>query len=102
RADRLGAYGDAKARTPALDLLARQGVLFERAYTPVPITLPAHVSIMTGLLPPAHGVRGNGSFALGPGPTTLAEALKASGLRTAAFIGGFPLARPFGPGPRFS
>ena len=96
RADRLGAYGDVKARTTILDGLARQGVLFERAYTPVPITLPAHVSLMTGILPPAHGVRGNGAFALKPGIPTLAEALKASGRRTAAFIGGFPLARRFG------
>lgn len=96
RADRLGAYGDAKTRTPVLDRLARQGVVFERAYTPVPITLPAHVSLMTGLLPPAHGVRGNGAFALGPAVPTLAEALKTSGRKTAAFIGGFPLVRRFG------
>lgn len=101
RADRLGAYGDAKARTPALDALARGGVVFERAYTPVPITLPAHVSIMTGLLPPAHGVRGNGAFALGPEVRTLAEALKASGRRTAAFVGGFPLSERFGLGRGF-
>jgi arylsulfatase A-like enzyme len=96
RADRLGAYGDVRARTPILDGLAREGAVFERAYTPVPITLPAHVSLMTGLLPPAHGVRGNGAFALGPGIPTLAEALRASGRRTAAFIGGFPLVRRFG------
>jgi Flp pilus assembly protein TadD len=51
---------------------------------------------MTGLPPPAHGVRGNGSFALGAGPATLAEALRSRGLATAAFIGGFPLARRFG------
>ncbi len=96
RADRLGAYGDATARTPVLDAFARDGVTFERAYTPVPITLPAHASLMTGLLPPAHGVRGNGSFALGPASPTLAETLKASGRKTAAFLGGFPLARRFG------
>jgi tetratricopeptide (TPR) repeat protein len=96
RADRLGAYGDTKSRTKALDALAGEGVLFERAYTPVPITLPAHVSLMTGLLPPAHGVRGNGAFALGPNIPTLAEALKAAGLKTAAFVGGFPLSRRFG------
>jgi choline-sulfatase len=96
RADRLGSYGDLKARTPALDTLARQGVVFERAYTPVPITLPAHVSLMTGLLPPAHGVRGNGAFALGPQIPTLAEAMKTTGRRTAAFVGGFPLSRRFG------
>ena len=96
RADRLGSYGDSKARTPVLDGLARQGVVFERAYTPAPITLPAHASIMTGLLPPAHGVRGNGSFALGPAIPTVAEAFKAAGRRTGAFIGGFPLSRRFG------
>jgi len=79
-----------------MDRLAREGVVFERAYTPSPVTLPAHTSLMTGLLPPAHGVRGNGSFALGPGPATLAEQLKGAGLRTAAFIGGFPLVRRFG------
>ena len=96
RADRLGTYGDSRARTPALDRLAREGVVFERAYTPVPITLPAHASLMTGLLPPAHGVRGNGGFALGPSEKTLAEVFKASGRRTAAFIGGFPLVARFG------
>jgi choline-sulfatase len=96
RADRLGAYGDARARTPAMDRLARAGVVFEAAYAPAPITLPSHTTLMTGLIPPRHGVRGNGSFALGPGPRTLAEALKARGLRTAAFVGAFPLARRFG------
>lgn len=96
RADRVGAYGDAAARTPAMDALAAQGVRFERAYTTAPITLAAHTSIMTGLIPPAHGVRGNGTFALGPGLPTLADALRARGLATAAFIGGFPLVRRFG------
>lgn len=96
RADRVGAYGDALARTPHLDALARGGLAFERAYAPTPLTLPSHTTLMTGLLPPAHGVRGNGAFALGPGPATLAEALRARGLRTAAFVGGFPLSRRFG------
>jgi choline-sulfatase len=96
RADRLGAYGDTAARTPNLDRLARESVVFEKAYSPAPITLPAHASLMTGLLPPAHGVRGNGTFALGEGPRTLAEALAAKGWQTAAFVGAFPLARRFG------
>ncbi len=96
RADRIGAYGDGAAHTPAMDALARAGVLFESAFAPAPITLPSHATMLTGLLPPAHGVRGNGSFALGPGPRTLAEALKARGLRTAAFVGALPLARRFG------
>ena len=96
RADRLGCYGDKGARTPVIDALARQATLFESAFTPSPITLPAHTSLMTGLMPPAHGVRGNGGFALAPGVPTLAEALRARGLRTAAFIGGFPLVRRYG------
>ena len=96
RADRVAVYGDAQARTPQLDALARGGVLFEHAYSPVPLTLPAHASILTGLLPPQHGVRGNGSFALGAAPRTLAEALRGKGLATGAFVGAFPLARRFG------
>jgi arylsulfatase A-like enzyme len=101
RADRVGAYGDAAARTPHMDALARQGVLFEAAVSPVPLTLPAHATMLTGLLPPAHGVRGNGSFALGPQPRTLAEVLKRRGLATAAFVGAFPVARRFGLGRGF-
>jgi Flp pilus assembly protein TadD len=101
RADRLGCYGDAEARTPVVDRLAGQGVLFERAFTPAPITLPAHASLMTGQLPPAHGVRGNGGFVLPRDVPTLAEALRAAGLQTAAFVGGFPLERRFGLGRGF-
>ena len=96
RADRLGCYGDTRARTPRIDALAAAGTLFERAFTPVPITLPAHASLFTGLIPPAHGVRGNGAFALAKGVATLAEAFAGDGRATAAFVGGFPLARRFG------
>jgi arylsulfatase A-like enzyme len=96
RADRVGAYGDAQARTPNLDAIARAGLVFERAYAPAPLTLPSHATLLTGLQPPQHGVRGNGSFALAAGPATLAEALRVRGLRTAAFVGGFPLSRRFG------
>src|SRR4029453_11449008 len=51
RADHLGCYGDADARTPTLDGLAARGVLFSQAATPAPLTLPAHSSIMTGFYP---------------------------------------------------
>src|SRR5205085_961951 len=51
RAARLGCYGHATALTPTLDALAARGVLFERAYTPAPLTLPSHASMMTGLYP---------------------------------------------------
>ena len=96
RADRLGSYGDEAARTPAMDALASSGVLFERAYTPAPITLPAHTSMMTGLAPARARRPRQRRLRARRGTPTLAEALRARGLRTAAFIGGFPLTRRFG------
>jgi choline-sulfatase len=95
RADHIGAYGDRRARTPRLDRLAREGVLFERALAAAPITLPAHVSLLTGLNPYAHGVRNNGNFALKDEPT-LATVLRGRGYRTAAFVSAFVLDRRFG------
>jgi len=91
RADHLGCYGNANARTPALDALARRGVLFAQAATPVPLTLPAHASMMTGLYPTFHGVRLNGNSALGQDHTTLGEVLSGQGYDTAAFIAAFVL-----------
>lgn len=96
RADRLGCYGYAGAVTPNLDALARNGVRFERAYAPVPLTLPSHASIMTGLNPYAHGVHNNGTYALPPGTPTLAGLLKARGYRTAAFTASFSVDSRFG------
>jgi arylsulfatase A-like enzyme/tetratricopeptide (TPR) repeat protein len=86
RADRLGCYGHDNALTPALDLLASEGVLFEQAFADVPITLPSHATIMTGLHPPEHGLRVNGSHRLDIELPTLAEMLREEGYRTAAFI----------------
>ena len=60
RADHLGAYGYAPAETPALDRLAREGVRFESATAAAPLTLPSHATILSGLLPPQHGLRNNG------------------------------------------
>jgi len=96
RADRLGTYGYAAAATPRLDQLARQGVRFERALSPVPLTLPAHASLMTGREPFRHGVRNNGHFVLPGDVPTLAEALTARGYDTAAFVSAFVLDRRFG------
>src|SRR5947209_6836845 len=91
RADHLGCYGDSKAQTPNFDALARDGALFEWCITPTAYTLPSHSSIMTGLYPPAHGVRINGEAALPDSNVTLAERLAAKGYRTAAFVGAFVL-----------
>jgi arylsulfatase A-like enzyme/Tfp pilus assembly protein PilF len=96
RADRLGCYGFGLAHTPAIDRLAREGVRCADATTTAPITLPAHSSIMTGLYPPAHGVRDNGNYALGPDAVTLAERLGAAGYRTAAFVSALVLTRRYG------
>src|SRR5262245_62196361 len=60
RADRLGCYGRANAGTPNLDRLAASGVRFNEAWSPAPITLPSHLSMMTGCTPVTHGVHDNG------------------------------------------
>jgi arylsulfatase A-like enzyme/Tfp pilus assembly protein PilF len=86
RADRVGCYGYAQAQTPALDRLARDGVRFAHAFTPSPITNTSHASILTGLNPSAHGVTDFG-VPLNQAHVTLAQVLKQSGYRTAAFIG---------------
>ena len=96
RWDRLGAYGDRSAQTPNLDRLAAEGVLFEQASTSAPLTLPAHSTLFTSLLPPKHGVRDNGGYVLDPRHSTLATQLKAGGWSTGAFIGAFVLDSKFG------
>jgi arylsulfatase A-like enzyme/Tfp pilus assembly protein PilF len=96
RADRLGCYGYAGARTPALDGLAAAGVLCESAATVAPLTLPAHTSLFTGLYPAETGVRSNGRGRLDDSIPTLAEVLKRQGYDTAAFVASFVLDARFG------
>jgi choline-sulfatase len=96
RWDRLGAYGDQAAQTPNLDRLAAEGVLFEQAITSVPLTLPAHSTLFTSLLPPRHGVRDNGGYVLDPKHATLATVMKNAGWNTGAFLGAFVLDSKFG------
>ncbi|HET7617426.1 MAG TPA: sulfatase-like hydrolase/transferase [Vicinamibacterales bacterium] len=96
RADRVGGTGRLAGLTPHLDRLAARGVKFAEAFTDVPLTFPAHVSIMTGLYPSRHGARDNGSFVLGPDALTLAERLHDAGYHTAAFVASYVLARSFG------
>jgi arylsulfatase A-like enzyme/Tfp pilus assembly protein PilF len=91
RADHLGSYGYASARTPILDGLAASGLRFQQATTVVPLTLPAHSSLLTGTFPAHHGVRDNGGFYLGDEETTLAEVLREKGYRTGGFVGAFVL-----------
>jgi tetratricopeptide (TPR) repeat protein len=91
RADHLPAYGYRGGSTPHLDALAREGVLFEDAYSHCPLTLPSHASMLTGLLPPHHGVRDNIGFTLKGAHQTLATRLKAAGYRTGGAISAYVL-----------
>jgi choline-sulfatase len=96
RADHLGSYGSTRARTRHMDRLAAEGVRFEWAFSPAPITLPAHASLLTGLYPFSHGVRNNGNFYLNEKFGTLATILGSRGYRTAAFVSSFILDRRYG------
>jgi choline-sulfatase len=95
RADRVGAYGYARARTPRIDGLAARGVRFEHAYAPAPITLPSHASLLTGRYPPGHGSRHNGMRVDSAVPA-LATILSKAGFATGGFVSAFPLDRRFG------
>jgi arylsulfatase A-like enzyme len=96
RADRLGAWGRTDSVTPNLDRLAREGVVFEQAVAPTPITLPSHASLLTGVYPSAHGVRDNSLFELGDEATLVSERLRSSGFRTGAFVGAYVLDARYG------
>jgi arylsulfatase A-like enzyme len=92
----LSCYGRFAGVTPHLDALAAEGVRYLAAYTTVPITLPAHASMLTGLYPPRHGIRDNGMAALSPEADTLAERARAHDVRTAAFVAAVVLDASFG------
>ena len=96
RHDALSCAGGPAGTTPHLDRLAAEGVFFERAYTAVPITLPAHCSLLTGLYPLRHGVRDNGAGALPGSAVTLAEYAREADYQTAAFVGARVLDPSFG------
>ena len=95
RADRVGAYGYVRARTPAFDAVAKKGARFTHAYAAAPITLTSHASLMTGRYPPGHGARHNG-MRIDLAVPTLADALARQGFATGAFVSAFPLDRRFG------
>jgi len=91
RADRLPAYGYRAGSTPAIDALARESILFEHAYAHVPLTLPSHVSLFSGLLPGAHGVRDNTGYRFDAArhpwlPRLLASAGYATGAAVSSFV----------------
>jgi choline-sulfatase len=96
RADHLSASGFPRPTTPNIDTVAREGVLFKNVHSPVPMTLPAHVSMLTGTLPPTHGLRDNLQNRLPEASLTLAEMLKPKGFATGAIVSTFVLDRRFG------
>jgi len=96
RADRLSAYGSSGAKTPAIDALAADGVVFERAYANSPQTLPSHVSMLTGRLPFATGVRDSVGFTVGKSERLLQEMLRDRGFATAGVVSSFLLRKDTG------
>jgi arylsulfatase A-like enzyme/Flp pilus assembly protein TadD len=96
RADHLGCYGHPGSITPNIDRIAEEGIVFSNAYSPVPMTLPAHSSMLTGTVPPHHGVRDNFDHKLGHANETLAEVLDRAGFVTGAIVSAFVLDSQFG------
>jgi len=96
RPDHLGCYGDRQALTPTLDALARTGTRFTQAYTTVPLTLPAHTTLLTGTYPFFHGVRDQPGYRLPDGVPTLAERFAAAGYATGAVLASPVLDARFG------
>ncbi len=96
RPDHLGCYGSKLSETPNIDALARAAARFTQAYTPVPITLPAHTAIFMGSYPMATGMHDFSGNRLPPNGVTLARVLREHGYTTAAFIGSAVLDSRFG------
>ena len=91
RADHLECYGYDKVKSPQINRLANEGILFEHNIVQAPLTLPSHSSILTGTYPLLHGIRDNGGFYLDESHLTLAESLKNKGYTTGAFVAAFVL-----------
>src|SRR5437867_12091119 len=98
RADHLPAYraSSATSPTPAIDALAADGVLFERAYSHAPQTLPAHAAILTGRLPFEIGVRDDVGFSVKTGERMLPQMLRDRGYTTAGVVSSFVLRKDTG------
>jgi choline-sulfatase len=92
RSDHLPMYGYAGVATPHLDALRRDSILFERAYSHCPMTLPSHLSMFTGLLPTEHGVRNNIGYRFDRAKfRTLAGVLRGRGYRTGGAVSSYVL-----------
>lgn len=96
RADAAGFAGNSRVKTPFLDSLAAQGIVFTNAHAHNVVTLPSHANILTGLNPYQHGVRENAGFVLDPKHTSVAERLREQGYATGAFVAAYPLDARYG------
>ena len=96
RADRIGCYGYDRILTPNIDSVAKDGVLFEEAFSVQPVTLPSHASIFTGKYPFHNGVRDNNIYRLAEDNVTLAEILMQKDYLTTAFLATYILHNRFG------
>ena len=102
RADHLSIYTETELPTPAFEALARDGIVFEQAFSHVPLTLPSHLSILTGRLPHHHGVRSNAGYTVGlEGQPYLPRILAGHGYSTAGAVSAYPLSRNAGFGADF-
>jgi arylsulfatase A-like enzyme len=90
RADRLGCYGYGRPTSPNIDRLVSEGLIFDRAWTPEPLTGPAMCSMVTGLEPQIHGATRNG-LRMESGLDSMPKTLARNGWRTAAIIGTWTL-----------
>src|SRR5262249_57940328 len=91
RADHLPAYGYKKVETRAIAALAADGVVFERAYSHAPQTLPAHAALLSGQLPFETGVRDNVGFTIRRGERLLPQMLRDRGFTTAGIVSAYVL-----------
>jgi len=96
RADHLGCYGYKQVRTPTVDALAREGVLFPMAISQVPLTLPSHAAILTGTYPFHNGLQDFTAPPLSDNFRTLAQAFHDHGYATGAVVSSFVLDRSWG------
>ena len=96
RADHVGCYGANQVRTPTLDALCHDGVVFERAFSQVPLTWPSHAAILTGTYPFQNGVQDFTGQPLSPKFHSVAEAFKRHGYATGAVVSAFVLDRSWG------
>jgi tetratricopeptide (TPR) repeat protein len=96
RADHLPAYGYHGVRTPAIDALARDGVIFERAYAHSTQTLPSHAAMLTGRMPFENGVRDDEGPGLAASERPLAQMLRDRGYATGGIVSSAILGRASG------